>query len=381
MIIFSKILGDKGTVYDAIRSREDRDDMIRFSSDISPVVMWNLTKQCNLRCQHCYLDATVPSKHELSFDECKTVIDDLADMKIPMIIFTGGEPLIRKDFFEISNYVKEKGLKSVISTNGTLISLDMAKKLKEVGTRYVGVSLDSADPKIHDEFRGIKGSFNDALQGVENAKNVGIRTGVRITLTKNNYKEVPALLNLALEKGVERFCVYHLVPTGRGEAVYNLDLNNEERIEVLDFLYDKAIELKDREIEILTTDSPMDGVYILERLKKEDPERYEFAKELLSIGSGCTVGKKLANIDYKGNVYPCHFMPEVHVGNVREKPFSVIWNKEPCQELLEFRNYQGKLKGKCGKCNYKDLCGGCRKKAYFKYNDWMEEDPTCIIEI
>lgn len=384
MIIFSKILGNKGTVYDALRVKHKKgsevsDDLIRFSAEDKPIVMWNLTRLCNLKCSHCYADAQSSHPEELTFQQIKNTIDDLAEMKIPMIIFTGGEPLLRKEFFEIAKYVKEKGLKAVISTNGTTITPKVAKKLKEVGILYVGVSLDAGSEKKHDKFRGMRGSFKKALRGAINSKKAGIKSGFRITLTKDNYMEVPKLLNLALKHGIERFCIYHLVPTGRGKRIYDMDLTKEQRKEVLDFLYEKAIELKDKEIEILTTDGPCDGVYILERLKKEFPERYEDAKKLLH-SSGCTVGKKVANIDYLGNVNPCHFLPEMSAGNVKEKKFSEIW-KNPCEELLLFREHKKNLKGKCSRCQYVQICGGCRKKAYFVYGDYLQEDPTCLYEV
>lgn len=385
MIIFSKVLGNKGTVYDALRARgmcgrDVPDDMIRFSMDQRPVVVWNVTKRCNLKCEHCYIDAEAEGEDGMSLADFRRTTSDLAECKVPLIIFSGGEPLMRKDFFEILAFVKEAGLKSVLSTNGTLITPEIAKELARLSVRYVGVSLDAATPGIHDKFRGVKGSWTKALDGVRNAKRAGIRTGFRITLTKENYRELPGLLDLALREGVSRFCVYHLVPTGRGSSIAARDLNKEEREWVLSFLYEKAIELRDREIEILTTDSPMDGVYILERLKRENPEAYADARKLLSIGSGCTMGTKIANIDFRGDVMPCHFAPEIVVGNVRQRSFNDIWIKNPSQQLVDLRGIFSGLKGKCGRCDYVDVCKGCRKKALFDTGDWAGEDPSCLYE-
>jgi radical SAM protein with 4Fe4S-binding SPASM domain len=170
------------------------------------------------------------------------------------------------------------------------------------------------------------------------------------------------------------------VPTGRGAGIADKDLSKQEREWVLSFLYEKAIELSDKEIEILTADSPMDGVYILERLKGEDPEAYEEARRLLAVGSGCTMGAKVANIDYRGDVMPCHFAPEIVVGNLRERSFSELWTKDPCLVLRELRDMPTKLKGKCGRCDYLDVCRGCRKRAHFYTGDWMGEDPSCLYE-
>lgn len=385
MIIFSKVLGNKGTVYDALRARgmcgkDVPDDMIRFSGELRPVVVWNVTRRCNLKCEHCYIDAEAGGEDEMSLADFRRTIADLAECGVPLIIFSGGEPLIRKDFFEILGLVKDAGLKSVISTNGTLITPGNAMELARLGVRYVGVSLDAASPEIHDKFRGVKGSWEKALAGVRNAKEAGIRTGFRITLTKDNYRELPALLDLALREGVSRFCVYHLVPTGRGASIAAKDLNKKEREWVLSFLYEKAIELRNQEVEILTTDSPMDGVYILERLKRENPEAYADARRLLSVGSGCTIGTKIANIDFRGDVMPCHFVPEIIVGNVHERSFTDIWIKNPSQQLTELRGVFSGLKGKCGRCDYIDVCRGCRKRAMFHTGDWAGEDPACLYE-
>ncbi|MDY6866227.1 MAG: radical SAM protein [Halobacteriota archaeon] len=383
MIIFSKVLADRATIWEAIRAKEMAakeapDDLIRFSSEIKPVVMWNITRACNLRCKHCYIDAKEPHPDEMSLEEGKAFIDDLADMGIPMLILTGGEPLMGKHFFDFAFYAKDKGVRVVISTNGTMITKEKAKKLKEANILYVGVSVDAASAEIHDEFRGIPGSWDRSIQGVKNAMEAGLKTGLRITINKSNWQEVPALLDLAVELGVPRFCLYHLVPTGRGESISSWDITKEQRLQVLKHLYDKALELRDKEIEILTTDSPMDGVYILERLKKEDPERFDDVRELLKISGGCSIGNKVANVDFLGNVMPCHFAPQKLVGNIREKSFKEIWNEDPCELLVQLRDKNDLLKGKCGICEYKDVCGGCRQKAYYFNGDFLEEDPTCI---
>ncbi|OUJ19454.1 Radical SAM superfamily enzyme [Methanonatronarchaeum thermophilum] len=385
MIVFSKLLSDNGTVYEAMRARYKRskdieDSLIRFSTDLRPVVMWNITRECNLDCKHCYLDAKEPHPNELTLKEGKQLIDELAEMEIPMLIFTGGEPLASDKFFDYANYAKQKGVRTVISTNGTLITEKKAQKLKEAGIRYAGVSLDGAKPKTHDNFRGIEGSFQKALNGIKNAKKTGIRTGIRLTLNQKNWNEVPELLDLALKHNVDRFCIYHLVPTGRGQKITNMDITLEQRKQVLDYLYEKAIELRNKEIEILTTDSPMDGVYILERMKQEgiDKERINEIKELLELSGGCSIGAKVANIDHLGNINPCHFAPHKKIGNIRNKKFSQIWNENPNKTLCNLRQKENKLQGKCGECDYKTLCGGCRQKAWHQKGNFYAEDPECL---
>lgn len=384
MIIFSKVLADRGTVWDALRAKEMAaarapDDLIRFSSEVKPVVMWNITRECNLACKHCYMDARGPHPEEWTLEEGIRFIDEMAGIEIPMLIVTGGEPLASKNFFPYAFHAKSRGVRVVISTNGTLITPEAASLLKEADIRYVGVSLDAASSELHDRFRGVRGCFDRALQGLRNARDAGLKTGVRITINKTNWQEVPALIDLCVRENIPRFCLYHLVPSGRGENIADWDITKEQRIKVLKVLYDKALELRDKEIEILTTDSPMDGVYILERLKRDDPGRIPQVRELLKISGGCSIGNKVANVDYLGNVNPCHFTPQKRIGNVRKKPFSEIWNT-PNKLLMDLRNQKALLKGKCGICDYKDVCGGCRQKANHAYGDFLQEDPTCIYD-
>ncbi|HOO53258.1 MAG TPA: radical SAM protein, partial [Methanothrix sp.] len=223
MIIFSKALADQATVWDAIRAAEEvgvgrpvPDDMIRFSGQTKPVVMWNITRHCNLACEHCYIDATAAAAEELRLEEGIRLIDELADLGIPMLILTGGEPLLSRNFYAYAFHAKEVGLRTVISTNGTLITPEAARLLKEAEIRYVGVSLDSCRPKVHDRFRGVEGAYARAVDGLKNARDAGLKTGLRVTLTKDNWYEIPALLDLTLEMKIPRFCLYHLVPVGRG---------------------------------------------------------------------------------------------------------------------------------------------------------------------
>ncbi len=384
MIIFSKALADQATVWDALRAAEEvgepvPDDMIRFSGQTKPVVMWNITRHCNLACEHCYIDATAASAEELRLEEGIRLIDELARLKIPMLILTGGEPLLSRNFYAYAFHAKEVGLRTVISTNGTLITPEAARLLKEAGVRYVGVSLDSCRPEVHDKFRGVEGAYQRAIDGLKNARDAGLKTGLRVTLTKDNWHEIPALLDLTLEMEIPRFCLYHLVPVGRAADISDRDVSPEERRSVIKFLAEAAVELKDEEIEILSTDSPMDGAYLLEMLK-DDPEKRERVRKLLLNAGGCTAGIKVSNINHRGDVLPCHFMPEVVVGNVRERSFQDIWIDHPVPELLALRNIRSRLKGACGECEYLELCGGCRQKARYYCGDVCGEDPTCVVK-
>jgi Fe-coproporphyrin III synthase len=342
------------------------------------VVMWNLTAHCNLACRHCYMDASREAREEMSLEEGIHLVDELADMKVPILIFTGGEPLLSRNFYALAFHAREVGLRTVISTNGTLITPEVARLLAEAKIRYVGVSLDAAKSEQHDAFRGVAGAHARALQGIKNARDAGLKTGLRITLTRDNWQDVPALLSLALQEGIPRFCLYHLVPTGRGAGMADRDVTPEQRRSVIRLLAEAAEELKGENIEILTTDSPMDGAYLLELLK-DDP-RSENVRKLLTNAGGCSTGVKVANINPRGDVHPCHFMPQVVVGNVRERTFRDIWIDHPTPELQGLRDIKSRLKGACGSCQYLDLCGGCRQKAYHYHGDILAEDPTCILE-
>ena len=281
MIIFSKALADQATVWEALRASESCQnlppDLLRFSAQSKPVVMWNLTAHCNLACQHCYMDAGREAGTEMSLEEGIHLVDELAEMKVPILIFTGGEPLLSRNFYALAFHAREVGLRTVISTNGTLITPEVARILAEAQIRYVGVSLDSASAQSHDAFRGVNGAHARALQGLKNARDAGLKTGLRLTLTRDNWQDVPALLSLAVQENIPRFCLYHLVPTGRGAGMADRDVTPEQRRSVIRLLAEAAEELKGENIEILTTDSPMDGAYLLELLK-DDPRRRERAK-------------------------------------------------------------------------------------------------------
>jgi len=389
LIGFTKLIHGGGTVSEAIKYREAAphlvpSEFIRFTETRRPVVFWNTTSECNLSCIHCYISAG-PSKRrrdELSLKEVKEFIDDLSGMNIPLLMFTGGEPLVRKDFWELASYASLKGLKTAISTNGTLITKNVAKKIKNHGIEYAGISLDGANEKTHDNFRNQPGSFRRAVQGLKNCIETGLKCGVRITATKYNYREIPDLIDLSIQLKIPRFCLYWLVPSGRGVKLFaDNNLGHDEVVQTLATLYRKTRAMDPERIEILSVDAPQDGVYILNQLKKEDTAKYEEALKLLEFTGGpCSAADRLGNVDPTGNVYACQFaqLPELRVGNVREKPFSEIWNDSKNPVLSMFRGKVKKLKGKCGKCNYKKLCGGgCRIRAYAQYSDFWAEDPFC----
>ncbi len=381
MIPITKMVTGKATVSKRITYEGEDSDvpkkLVEISRNLRPVVVWNLTKACNLRCVHCYASADVSATDELTTVECKAVVEDLANMKVPLILFSGGEPLLRKDLFEIAEYAKDRGLKFALSTNGTLITPEVAEKIKETGFEYVGVSLDGM-PETNDKFRGVKGAFEKAFEGLLNAKEVGLQTGIRFTVTRFNLKDVPAIIDLLAENEIPRFCLYHLVPSGRADFSYDISL--KERRELVDWLFEKAIELHDEgcETEILTVDNPCDGVYVCLKLKELDEDLAVKAFEFLKFRGGDKSGAQLANIDMHGDVHPNQFWWDHTCGNVRREKFSEIWLNPKDELLIKLRNKLNHLRGKCGRCAYKDVCGGFRLRA-LRAGDLWGNDPDCYL--
>ncbi len=353
--------------------------LIQFSKDNRPVTVWNVTGACNLGCIHCYASATrKPRKGELTTDEAKKFIDDLAEMKVPVLLFSGGEPLVREDIFELIRYATDKGLRCSLSTNGTLITPEIAERLKESGAVYIGVSIDGL-PKTNDRFRGKKGAFELALKGIENSREVGLNTGIRFTVTKYNYKEVPAIIDILAEKDIPRFCLYHLVPSGR--ASFEDDITPSQRRELVDFLFNRTIELHDEgyKTEILTVDNPADGIYVYLKLKEMDEDLAESAFKLLEFRGGDNSGRKIADVDMYGNVHPNQFWWDYTVGNIKEKRFSDMWLEPEDPLLRQLREKTKYLRGeKCGRCMYKEICGGFRLRAQ-RAGDLWGDDPDCYL--
>jgi radical SAM protein with 4Fe4S-binding SPASM domain len=389
MIRFTRLLHGKGTVSQAIKHRHSAPtdaptEVLAFTETRRPVIFWNITNKCNLACRHCYIEAgpDAQRENELTTYEGKGFINDVASIGVPLLLFTGGEPLTRPDFWELATHARANKLRTVISTNGTMITEDVAKRLQDVGVQYVGVSLDGADPATHDMIRGQKGAFDGAIKALKNCVDIGLKSGIRVTAHKSNYKEIPQLLEMALELGVPRFCLYWLVPSGRGiEGYLENQLGREEIEETLDYLYNSAKRLDPEKIEILTVDAPQDGVYLLDRMRIEKHPEYENAYKLLNMtGDSCSAGDRVANVDPVGNVYPCQFSqrPDYCVGNIRDTRFSMMWNDPENDVLRRFRAKKHNLKGICGKCSNMQICGGgCRIRGLNRHGDIWAEDSLC----
>lgn len=351
--------------------------MLRFSKVSSPMVVWNTTKKCNLRCVHCYLNAGEKEKGELSTREAMNLIEDLAEIRTPLLVFSGGEPVLREDIYELNEYAMELGLRTILSSNGSLITRNVAKKIKDAGFVYVGVSLDGSE-EAHDSFRGVEGAFNNSIKGLRNLMEAGVDTGVRFAITHQNYSELPKVLDIVKREGVPRFSVFQLVYAGRGKDIINWDIFNEERRRVMDYIIRVAEE--NREMNIVTADNYADGIYLLKHVAEREPERARDVEKLLAMQSGCPAGDKLANVDNLGNVHLCPYWQNRIIGNVREQSFSDIWFNEDDKLLRMMRDKTRYLKGKCSRCSYNHICRGCRVRAEVVYNDPLAEDPACYLK-
>ena len=292
MIGISKLYCGQVEPSDALRygrhSSQLPSHLLQFSEDKKPVVVWNMTRRCNLKCVHCYAQAVDPDgKDEISTEQGKAIISDLAAYGAPVMLFSGGEPLVRQDLPELASYATEKGMRAVISTNGTLITKEKARELKAINLSYVGISLDGAE-EIHDKFRGVPNSFKKALEGLENCKAEGLKVGLRFTINKRNVIEIPKVFKLLRELEVPRICFYHLVYSGRGSEMIKEDLNHAETRSVVDLIMDETRALFDAGMpkEVLTVDNHADGPYVWMRMLKEDPKRAEEVFQLLQYNEG-----------------------------------------------------------------------------------------------
>ena len=386
MIGVTKLVCGSATVSEAIKYCDGATGvpahLLQFTSGNRPIVVWNSTNRCNLVCRHCYLSAgpSAGLPDELTTQEAEAMIEDLAGMDVPALLFSGGEPLLREDLFHLAEYAGERRLRPIISTNGALITEEIARRIKEAGIAYVGVSLDGLR-EVHDRFRGVPGAFDAAVAGIRNSLAAGNKTGVRFTLNTANHRQLPELIDFAVSEGIQRFCLYHLVYAGRGKTLVEQDPGPEEKRQTIQFLINKAREL-DREgveFEILTVDNHADGVYLRNYIARHQPERLSEVEQLLRMHGGCSAGRKIACIDARGDVHPCQFWTHVTLGNVKETPLSAIWQEKDNDFLNRLRDMQAHLQGKCGECAMADVCGGCRIRAEVVAGDVWGEDPACYL--
>jgi radical SAM protein with 4Fe4S-binding SPASM domain len=356
--------------------------LLHYSRDKKPVIAWNVTRRCNLHCAHCYTDSFDKEyEGELTTAEAKRVIDDLAWFGSPVILFTGGEPMLRPDLPELVAHANHYRIRTVISTNGTLLVHSAVQELKDLGVSYVGVSIDGPAP-VHDRFRGMLGAYEEALQGIRNCREVGLRMGLRVTLTRFSYPHIDEILDLVEEEGIPRICFYHLAYAGRGDRIIKYDLTHEETRSAVDTVFDRTLDFHRRGItkDVLTVDNHTDGVYLYLRVKEREPQRAGEVYEMLRWQGGNQSGIAVANIDYLGNVHADQFTWGYSFGNVRERPFSEIWTDTSDPVMAVLKDRKGRIGGRCALCPYFEICNGnLRARALSCYGDMWAEDPACYL--
>ncbi len=380
----------KGTVSSmmaASKAGEVRQEYLAYTETFRPIIFWNITGRCNLSCEHCYNSSgpDIGAGDELSTTEALAFIDDCSSQQVPVILLSGGEPLMRSDLFELAGHAHELGIKTALSTNGTLITHDIIEKIRAAGIGYVGISLDGATAATHDRFRNFPGAFDRAVRAFSHCRNAGVRCGVRVTLTRENFQELGALIDLALDIGACRFCVYWLVPSGRGaDSYHQLQLTGPQVFSALDLLQRYAKQTDPSVMEFLTVDGPQDAVHLLKWMEHEGETDLSEARSLVtSMKGGCSAGIRVVNVTQTGAVYPCQFaqVPEFLIGSIRDRTFSDLWNDPENLVLARFRNKNQALTGKCGECSYQDLCGGgCRVRAFWESGDFAASDPFCFFD-
>jgi len=381
MISISRLLCGTHSPGDSLRYGESSPDSIRVSS-ASPVVVWNYTSRCNLHCVHCYASANdTESPSEMDTAAGKSLLSDLAAFGVPVILFSGGEPLLRSDLFELSQLAVERGIRVALSSNGTLIADDVARQLRRGGFAEVGISLDGTNT-TNDRFRGKRGSYTAALQGIRNCINHGLRVSLRFTITRFNYREVPAIFRLAEDEGISRLCFYHLAYSGRGSNLIKEDINHSQTRQVVDTICEHTTDLYRRGLpkEVLTVANHADGVYLYLKLKEKSPERAYKALELLRRNGGNSSGIRIGAVDYAGNVHPDQFWWHYSPGNVLKRKFGDIWEDTSEPLMRGLKNRKELLKGRCARCSYLDICNGnLRVRAEAVHGDIWAEDPACYL--
>lgn len=338
------------------------------------LVAWEITRNCNLNCIHCRAAATRgPYKGELDTKTCLKIIDQITEISMPIVILTGGEPLLRTDIFRIAKYGTDKGLKMVMAPNGTLITSSSARQMVESGIKRISISLDGATEERHDKFRGVEGAYKSSLEGIKIAKAAGIEFQINTTITKLNLEEIPKILSLAEKLGAVALHIFLMVPTGRGKYIIDQEINAEEYENTLNWFYDQQ---EKTSLHLKATCAPHYYRILRQRAKSEGKSVNFSTHGADAVTRGCLGGAGFCFISHVGIVQPCGFL-DLPCGDVTKNSFADIWNNSKVFESL--RNVNN-LKGKCGRCEYKKVCGGCRARAYEATGDFMAAEPLCNYE-
>lgn len=385
MLSVSRLLNGEIGPQDALRygrrSGAGPAHLLHYSRDKKPVVVWNVTRRCNLHCGHCYADShdrDYPG--ELSTAEGKRMLGDLAEYGVPTVLFSGGEPLLRPDLLELAATAKQLGMRTVLSTNGTRIDAAVATDLAAAGFSYAGISLDGIGA-LNDKMRGSRGAFDAALGGIRAARAAGMRTGIRFTVHAGNRAHLGAIFELAEAEGVNRLCVYHLAYAGRGGRMRRHDLSPAQTREAVEEVFDRTEDLGRRGVglEVLTVDNPVDNVLLLERVRRADRARGAEVEEMLRWNGGNQSGVAIAAVDPQGIVHPDQFSWDVAAGDVRRNRFARIW-RDANPVLAPYRRRPRPLSGRCAACRYAPLCnGGLPARSHSASGDPWAPDPACYL--
>lgn len=384
MISVTKLLFARDYYGDNLRYARDAHKMRNGTTEgMGPVVVFNSTRTCNLRCRHCYMGSEAKQYNdELTTAEVKKFIDDLADFRVPVLLFSGGEPLLRHDFYDLAAYAADKGIRPTLSTNGTLIDRASARRIKDLGIGYVGVSLDGLE-EVNDKFRGVSGAFAKAMAAIEHCVAVGQRVGLRFTINRHNFTELDNIFAFIESEEINRVCFYHLVYSGRGSKMTAEDLTPAESRTAMDTIIKHAEDFEARELdkEILTVDNHCDGVYMY--LKARQTGKREQAAQIgdfLACNGGNRSGIAFGEVDPLGYVHPDQFTQHHTFGNIRERKFGDIWQDTSNPIMAGLKNRKPLLKGRCAKCKFLAWCNGnFRTRAEAVTGDFWQSDPSCYL--
>lgn len=337
-------------------------------------IAWEITRRCNLKCVHCRSSSEIEAKGhpDFSFDEATRVLDDIASYANPVMVLSGGEPLLRKDVFDIATYGTQKGLRMCLATNGTLVTEEICGKIKDAGIKMVSLSLDGSTAAVHDNFRNQEGAFEGTLNAAALFKKHGIPFLINSSFTKRNQEDIPKIYKLAKEIGATAWYMFMIVPTGRGEDIMDELVSMEDYEDVLEWHYD--MEREEDDILVRPTCAPSYYRIVLQKNKEKGDDFKRRSLKFSTGGSkGCLAGQLICLIDVDGNVLPCSYFPK-SAGSIREQSFKKIW--EESKLFLDMRDFKA-YKGRCGACEYVNVCGGCRARAYAMHGDYMAEEPFC----
>jgi len=347
-----------------------------------PVVIWNLIRRCNLTCKHCYsISADIDFKGELDTGEVFAVMDDLKAFGVPVLILSGGEPLLRPDIFDISQRARDMGFYVGLSTNGTLIDEKNIHAIAAVGYDYVGISIDGVR-ETHDRFRRKPGAYDASMAGIRLCRERDIKVGLRFTMTEDNASELPDMLQLMQDEDVNKFYLSHLNYAGRGNRNRDSDVQLAITRQAMDLLFETALShaKQDDGLEFVTGNNDADGAYLIQWARRHYPERVEHLTAKLEQWGGNSSGVNIANIDNLGDVHPDTFWWHYSLGNVRQRPFSAIWQDTSDPIMAGLKASPRQIKGRCGSCRYFNVCGGnTRVRALQLTGDPWAEDPACYL--